>query len=206
LKSVLAKLAGLLAFASQYLMAYGALGLFTIALLDSVMLPLPSGTDAVMLLLSTVRPQLMLLYAAAATLGSVIGCVLLYYISQRAGRRAMARFSIEKQARVKELIDRYDVLALLVACLLPPPFPFKLVVISAGVFRFNIWRFILAITAGRAFRFLLEGYIAVRYGEKAKQILLQYYPVIGLTLAGCAVLAFIGRNVWRRRAAAGADA
>ncbi len=195
------KIANGLGIVSQYLLAYGAFGLFTIALLDSMFLPLPSGTDAVMLLLSTARPQWMLLYAAAATLGSVIGCVMLYYISQRAGSRALARFSLEKQARVKELIDRYDVLAMLVACILPPPFPFKLIVISAGVFRFNIWRFALAIAAGRAFRFLLEGYLAVHYGEQAKDLLAQYYPIIGLCLAALALVAFIGRNLWRRRTA-----
>ncbi len=195
------KIANGLGIVSQYLLAYGAFGLFTIALLDSMFLPLPSGTDAVMILLSTARPQWMLLYAAAATLGSVIGCVMLYYISQRAGSRALARFSLEKQARVKELIDRYDVLAMLVACILPPPFPFKLVVISAGVFRFNIWRFALAIAAGRAFRFLLEGYLAVHYGEQAKDVLAQYYPIIGLCLTALALVAFIGRNLWRRRAA-----
>lgn len=195
------KIANGLGIVSQYLLAYGAFGLFTIALLDSMFLPLPSGTDAVMLLLSTARPQWMLLYAAAATLGSVIGCVMLYYISQRAGSRALARFSLEKQARVKELIDRYDVLAMLVACILPPPFPFKLIVISAGVFRFNIWRFALAIAAGRAFRFLVEGYLAVHYGEQAKDLLAQYYPIIGLCLAALALVAFIGRNLWRRRTA-----
>ncbi len=201
MKWLLHKIANGLGIVSQYLLAYGAFGLFTIALLDSMFLPLPSGTDAVMLLLSTARPQWMLLYAAAATLGSVIGCVMLYYISQRAGSRALARFSLEKQARVKELIDRYDVLAMLVACILPPPFPFKLIVISAGVFRFNIWRFALAIAAGRAFRFLLEGYLAVHYGEQAKDLLAQYYPIIGLCLAALALVAFIGRNLWRRRIA-----
>ncbi|MFN2452875.1 MAG: YqaA family protein [Pyrinomonadaceae bacterium] len=205
MKWLLHKIAKGLTSVSQYLIAYGAFGLFTIALLDSVLLPLPSGTDAVMLLLSAARPQWMLLYAAAATLGSVIGCVMLYYISQRAGKRALSRFSPEKQARVKDWIDRYDVLAVLVACVLPPPFPFKLVVISAGVFRFNVWRFALAVAVGRAFRFLLEGYFAARYGEQAKEVLARYYPVIGLSLAVIVVLAFIGHNVWRRRTAS-ADA
>jgi len=201
LKWLLGKIANGLGVVSGYLIAYGAFGLFAIALLDSLFLPLPSGTDAVMLLLSIARPQWMLLYAATATLGSVIGCVMLYYISRRAGSRALSRFSAEKQTRVKELIERYDVLALLVACVLPPPFPFKLVVISAGVFRFNVWRFALAIAAGRLFRFLLEGYLATRYGERAKDLLAQYYPFIGLCLAALALLIFIGRNLWRRKTA-----
>jgi membrane protein YqaA with SNARE-associated domain len=174
--------------------------LFAIALLDSALIPMAGGPDAVMILLSTARPAWWPIYAAAATLGSVIGCVILYYISRRAGQRALARFSEKKQKRVKEWIDRYDVLSVLVASLLPPPFPFKLFVITAGVFRLDIWRFALAIAAGRAFRYLLEGYLAARYGEHAKDLLARYYPAIGLGLAALIILFFIVRN-WRRRKA-----
>jgi uncharacterized membrane protein YdjX (TVP38/TMEM64 family) len=78
----------------------------------------------------------------------------------------------------------------LVATLLPPPFPFKLFVVTAGVFRFSLVRFMLAIVAGRAFRFLLEGYFAVRYGAEAKAILAKYYPWIGLGLV-VAIVAFV---------------
>jgi membrane-bound acyltransferase YfiQ involved in biofilm formation len=55
----------------------------------------------------------------------------------------------------------------------------------------------LAIIAGRAFRFLLEGYLAIRYGAQAKQILAKYYPWIALGLALLAILLFIGRSVLR---------
>ena len=48
----------------------------------------------------------------------------------------------------------------------------------------------LAIIAGRAFRFLLEGYLAVRYGAQAKEILAKYYPWIGLALV-VAIVAFV---------------
>lgn len=193
------KIAGALAQASQYLLTWGAFGLFTIALLDSAMVPLPGGADAIMILLTTARPAWMVLYALAATAGSVIGCVILYFISRRAGRGALSRFSGEKQARVKELIDRYDVLSVLVASVLPPPFPFKLFVITAGVFRLNLWRFIAAIAAGRIFRFLLEGYLAARYGEQAKELLAHYYPFVGLGLAIVIIAFFAGKNLWRRR-------
>jgi membrane protein YqaA with SNARE-associated domain len=187
---------------SQYLVAYGPFGLFAIALLDSAMIPLPGGPDAVMILLTTNYPSRMLLNTAVATLGSTAGCVILYYLSQRAGRRALARFSPAKQARVKDLIDRYDVLSVLVASVLPPPFPFKLFVVTAGVFRLSVLRFTIAIAIGRAFRYLLEGYLAARYGEHAKELLAQYYPAIGIGLAVLIVIIFIGRNLLRRRAEA----
>lgn len=158
-----------------------------------------------MLLLSTAHPRLMLVYAFLATLGSTIGCVMLYYVSRRAGRRALNKFSEAKQQRVKDLIDRYDVLAVLVASLLPPPFPFKLFVITAGVFRFSVLRFALAIAAGRAFRFLLEGYFAVRYGSQAKQILARYYPWIGLGLAVALIAFFVTRALLKKKQAAAVE-
>lgn len=167
---------------SEYLITFGAFGLFAVALLDSAFVPLPSSADALMLLLSTAHPRWMLLYAFMATAGSALGCWILYAVSRRAGGRALRKFSEAKQKRVKDLIDRYDMASVLVATLLPPPFPFKLFVVTAGVFRFSFTRFMIAIVVGRAFRFLLEGVFAVKYGEEAKAILAMYYPWIGLGL------------------------
>lgn len=183
MKSFLDPITRSLTRVSEYLITFGAFGLFAVALLDSTFVPLPSSADALMLLLSTAHPRWMLLYAFMATAGSALGCWILYLVSRRAGARALRRFSEAKQKRVKALIDRYDMAAVLVATLLPPPFPFKLFVVTAGVFRFSLVRFMIAIVVGRAFRFLLEGYLAVRYGAEAKAILAQYYPWIGLGLA-----------------------
>ncbi|HEY8224747.1 MAG TPA: VTT domain-containing protein [Pyrinomonadaceae bacterium] len=183
---------------SEYLVTYGAFGLFTVALLDSTFVPLPSSADALMLVLSTEHPRWMLLYALMATSGSALGCYILYHISRRAGSRALKRFSEAKQKRVKELIERYDMFAVLVATLLPPPFPFKLFVVTAGVFRFSILRFMIAIIVGRTFRFLLEGFFAVRYGQDAKVILARYYPWIGLGLAAGILLLILFRRLFKR--------
>lgn len=194
------KITGALSKLSQYLVSFGPFGLFTIAFLDSVMIPMPGGVDAVLLLLAASRPSWMLIYVAAATIGSTLGCVVLYRISQRAGKRALVRFSESKQKRVKDLIDRYDVMSVLVASVLPPPFPFKLFVVSSGVFRLNIVRFTVAIAAGRTFRYLLEGYLAASYGEHAKDLLARYYPTIGITLAVLVIVFFIARAFMRHSA------
>ena len=183
MKSFLSPITKALGRFTEYLITFGAFGLFIVALLDSTFVPLPSSADALMLVLSIAHPSWMLLYAFMATSGSALGCLILYLISRRAGARALNRFSEKKQARVKNLIERFDMMAVLVATLLPPPFPFKLFVVSAGVFRFSLVRFMLAIVVGRGFRFLLEGYFAVRYGAEAKEILAKYYPWIGLGLA-----------------------
>ncbi len=187
---------------SEYLVTFGAFGLFAVAVLDSSFVPLPSSADALMLLLSTTHPRWMVVYALIATAGSAVGCWILYVVSRRAGSRALSRFSEAKQKRVKDWIDRYDMFSVLVATLLPPPFPLKLFVITAGVFRFSLPRFITAIVVGRAFRFLLEGYFAIRYGAEAKAILAKYYPWIGLVLAVGVLLYLIMRKVLKKEPAA----
>ncbi|HEX8096653.1 MAG TPA: hypothetical protein VF507_01400, partial [Pyrinomonadaceae bacterium] len=123
----------------------------------------------------------------------------LYYISARAGGRALTRFSEKQQARVKNLIEQYGVLSVLVASLLPPPFPFKLFVVSAGVFRLSVLRFALAVTGGRAVRYLLEAYLAARYGQQAEELFARYYPWIVACLAALVILFFVGRKLWRKR-------
>lgn len=179
---------------SDFFIALGPFGLFAVALLDSALVPLPS-VDALLILLTIANPRLMIVYALLATAGSAIGCVILYYVSRRAGSRALQKFSPAKQKRVKALIDRYDVLSVLVASLTPPPFPFKLFVITAGVFRFSVTRFAMAIIAGRMFRFLLEGYFAIRFGAQASKILAKHYPWIGLGLAVLIIVFFVTRNL-----------
>jgi membrane protein YqaA with SNARE-associated domain len=199
LKWLLRKVTNGLTAVSQFLLAYGAFGLFGIALLDSALIPLPGGPDAVLILLSTAHPARVPLYVLAATLGSAIGCLIFYYISRRAGTGALKRFSPRKQARVKELIDRYDVLSVLVASVLPPPFPFKIFIATAGVFRFSVRRFALAVAVGRGFRYALIGYLAAHYGEHAKELLARYYPYVGLGVAALVVAFYAVRYGLKNR-------
>jgi membrane protein DedA with SNARE-associated domain len=64
----------------------------------------------------------------------------------------------------------------------------------------NVVRFALAIAIGRAVRFLLEGYLAVQYGDRADVLFKFYFPWIGLGLALLIILIFVGRKMWRKRA------
>jgi membrane protein DedA with SNARE-associated domain len=74
-----------------------------------------------------------------------------------------------------------------------------LFVVTAGVFRFSLTRFTIAIMGGRLFRFLLEGYLAIRYGAQAKEVLAKYYPWIGLALVVVIVAVFFFRRSMKRK-------
>lgn len=159
----------------EWLKAFGPFGLFAISLVDSMGIPLPGGPDFVMILLSANTPALMPLYALAATAGSAIGCTLLYLAARRAGVAALKRVSIEKRNSIENLLGRYDLVAVMVPAVLPPPFPFKPFVLCAGVFKLKTWRFVTAIFIGRAVRFLIEGWLAVRFGEGGAKLIIQQH-------------------------------
>lgn len=170
----------------KWLMGLGTLGLFTIALLDSAFVPLPSGPDLVMIGLTVTYPEWMGVYALAATAGSTIGCTLLYLAARRAGVRALRRVSAERRERIENLLGRYDMLALIVPAILPPPFPFKPFVLGAGVFKLKTVRFVIAIFIGRAARFLIEGWLAIEFRDDAWPLIkrhgLKVLAAVGLIL------------------------
>jgi membrane protein YqaA with SNARE-associated domain len=176
------------------LLSYGAVGLGGIAFIDSAMVPLAGGPDGVLMVLVAVAPERTALYVLTATLGSLVGSVVLYGLSRKAGQAALTRIAAQQQIRLRRLMDRYDLLAIMVAVLLPPPFPTKLVVIAAGVFRMRLGRFALGTLMGRALRFSLEGYLTLRFGSQAMMLLKRYS-----LLAVAAVAVFAAVLVWGQR-------
>ncbi len=180
------------------LLAYGAFGLFAITLLDSAFIPIPGGPDAAMIFLSAANPGRMIFYALVATVGSTIGCTILYLIARRAGIVALGRVNPVRRDRIENLLGRYDMLAVMLPAVLPPPFPFKPFVLSAGVFKLKLPRFVLAIFIGRAVRFLIEGWLAIRFGNEALPLIKQHGLKVLLGV-GVLLLVFFAFNYFKRK-------
>jgi len=183
---------------AQWLLALGPLGVLGISLLDSAFVPLPGGPDAAVIALSAARPEWMPLYALAATLGSAIGSTVLYLAARRGGVRVLKGFKPETRERVEGLLGRYDMLAIMVPGVLPPPFPFKVFILSAGVFRLRLPRFLVAIFIGRAARFLIEGLLAVEFGNEALTLFRQQ-GIKAIAAVGCLLLILLGVKYYRMR-------
>jgi membrane protein YqaA with SNARE-associated domain len=181
------------------LIGFGAMGILAVALMDAAFIPLPGGPDVIVMALSHHNHAMMPVYVIAAVVGSTIGSLFLYFLALKGGQAALRKFSAEKRERVEDMINRYDIWALLLAAVLPPPFPFKLFVLSAGAFRMQLWRFIMAMVIGRGIRFLLEGSLAVWYGEQAADIFKIHYPKIGLGIAAAIVVIFLFNSLLKRR-------
>lgn len=180
-------------------LALGGPGLFVIAFLDSSFLSFPQVVDFLLIWLTTQHPERMPYYALLATLGSVSGCFSLYWVARRGGeaflRKRLAAHHVERSLRI---VRRYGLLSVLVPSLLPPPAPFKIFVIGAGVAGVGARDFLLAVAIGRGLRYFGEGFLALWYGERAVAFLAEHAAPLALVLA-TVVLVFGGGYVWWSR-------
>ena len=145
----------------------GAPGLFLISFLDSSVLTFPVINDLLLIELSMQRPARMPLYASMAALGSVLGCVLLFFLARKGGD-ALFRSKVGKRAEtIRIWVEKNGFGGMLIAALLPPPTPFKFFVLAAGVFEMPLISFASAIALARFFRYFGIGYLAMRYGTDA---------------------------------------
>src|SRR5262252_8716581 len=112
----------------------GAPGLFLISFLDSSVLTFPVINDLLLIDLSIQHPARMPLYAFLAALGSVAGCVLLYFIARKGGEALYRKRAGARAEVIRKWVTKNGFGGMLIAALLPPPTPFKFFVFAAGVF------------------------------------------------------------------------
>jgi membrane protein YqaA with SNARE-associated domain len=171
-------------------LALGAPGLFLVAFLDSSILSLPEIADLLVVWMVTRHKSRFVLYALSATVGSIAGCLLLYYIGKKGGDAFVrTRFGDTKVERSLASFRRHGIMAVLIPSLLPPPAPFKIFVLLAGLANISVRNFTIAIAIGRGARYFIEALLALRYGDRAMAFIdrnaaLASVVAVGILLAG----------------------
>jgi membrane protein YqaA with SNARE-associated domain len=168
----------------------GAPGLFLISFLDSSVLTFPVINDLLLIELSIQHPARMPLYATMAALGSLLGCVLLFFLARMAGEAFFHAKAGDHAHAIRHWVENNGFGGVLVAALLPPPTPFKFFVLAAGVFEVPLTSFTSAIALARAFRYFGIGYLAVRYGADAMPYLLAHKLQISVLVIGLVALSY----------------
>ena len=170
----------------------GAPGLYLVAFLDSSFLSLPEITDLLVVWMVTRHPARVVTYVVAATLGSLTGCLVMYSLGRKGGEALIRkRFAPASVKRAMAAFERHGVLVVLIPAILPPPAPFKIFVLLAGIAGISSAKFVIAILIGRGARYLVLGLLAVAYGEQALAYAEAHsfevaMVVIGLLAAGAA--------------------
>jgi membrane protein YqaA with SNARE-associated domain len=195
-------LARLTEFISRFTRGLGGLGLFFVAFLDSSFVPLPGVVDGGILLLAAQTPEHWLYYALAPTIGSMAGSFVLYALARKGGHALLQKsFKEHHVARGLEAFRRHGLLAIVVPAILPPPTPFKLFVLLAGVTDVTPSSFLLANFIGRGFRYGALAYLGHRYGSGAGRLVSANLGRVSLWLAIAVAVGGLVYVLWRRRRA-----
>ena len=182
-----------------FALTLGAPGLFIIAFLDSSFLSLPEINDVLLVWMVTQHKARLPLYVIATTAGSIAGCLVMYYVGRKGGDVLVRkRFRAASVDRAMAAFQRYGVMAVLIPSILPPPAPFKIFVLLAGVAEIGVARFTLTIAVGRGFRYLAEGLLAVWYGDRVLLFLDEHGRAATLVVVALVAVATAGYVVWRK--------
>lgn len=194
-------MARITAWIEAFALSVGGPGLFIIAFLDSSFLSFPEVNDLLIVLMVINHPERMPFYATMATLGSVTGCLALYYVGRRGGHALLQkRFKGGMVERASVLMRKYGAMALIVPALLPPPAPFKIFVLMGGVANIPVRTFVMSIAVGRGVRYFGEGILAVLYGKQALDYIHENSRTVGMVLALLVLAGGVGYYVWKKRA------
>jgi membrane protein YqaA with SNARE-associated domain len=167
-------------------------GVVVMGALDSSMVFfLPLGIDFVVIILSARNPDLFWLYAPLATLGSVLGAGLTFWIGRKVGEHGLSRLIPPKRLkRIEQRVGQKAAVSIAALAIIPPPFPFTAFVLTSGAFRANAWTFFATLAGVRLLRFGVESALAARYGRRVLAIMESqtFTVIVGVMIA----LAVIG--------------
>lgn len=188
----------------RFFLRLGIFGLFLLSALDSSFLVLPFGNDVLLIaLVSSDRSSLKWIgYVLVSAIGSIAGVFVIDLIMRKAGEKGLERFvSAKKIEKFKAKMENKAGVTVFVATLLPPPFPFTPVVMTASALQTPKVKLLGAVFTGRLVRCTVEALLALYFGRK----LIAYinsdvvtYFVYGL-IAVAAVLSTLSLITWLRR-------
>jgi membrane protein YqaA with SNARE-associated domain len=148
-------------------------GAFVLAALDaSLLVFMPFGIDALVIYLVARDQSLFWLYPVLATLGSLTGAAITYWIGFKAGEVGLHRLVPEPGlTRIRERVKQKGAVALAVPAVLPPPFPLTPFILACGGLQVTRVLFFATFGAMRLIRFSAAAVLARLYGRGILQVL-----------------------------------
>jgi membrane protein YqaA with SNARE-associated domain len=192
----------------RWLMSFGALGVFFVAIIDSsvIPLPLPGSTDLLLLLLASQRGSTVisaLWLASSAFAGSLLGGYFAWSAGRKGGEVTLERYIPTRYLRrITGWVQRHGPWSVAVAAILPPPIPLTPFVIAAGALKVTRAKFLIAFAVARSIRYGFLAWLGLTYGRHIVRVwqanLSGWSHIILWSYSGL-VLAGILFGIWKYR-------
>lgn len=177
----------------------GGPGLIVLGILDNTpIVSAPAGSvDVIVILLSAHQHQSWAYYALMATVGEVLGGYIAYRLAEKGGRVMLEKKLGKPRAqKFYKAFEKHGFLTVLAGAVLPPPFPFTPVLMTAGVLQYPHKKFLSALTAGRAVRFFGIAYLGRTYSQQLIDFFSRFYRPMLYLLIALAVLGAVGATIY----------
>lgn len=173
----------------------GGVGLLLLGMLDSSFLFMPLGNDLLIVALTARHHEHWLYYVLMAAVGSTAGVAFTTWVSRKGGEKGLQQS--KKMDYVKSQVEKNAGVALAVASLMPPPFPFTPFVIVAGALSYPMPKMLAIIATCRAARFTIEALLALHYGRRIIQ--LAQAPWLQQSIIALVVISIAGSawSIWK---------
>jgi|GEM_PF-601958 len=169
-----------------------------VAIVDSSFFSLPEGNDILLVAFVYLKPYWTIWFVFISAVGSLIGSLMLFSMGRKGGDLLIRkRFSAAVVVRTRVWFEKYDIWAILVPCVLPPPMPFKLFVIMAGVLKFSYTRFSVAVFLGRIIRYGTWGVLTVIFRDQIQVFMREHLLALGMAVI--LLLLLTGLSFWLYR-------
>lgn len=161
------------------LINYGIFGVIISAFCEAIFMPIPM--ELVFIPIALINPQKAFLYSLVLILFSTLGSIAGYFIGKSAGRTILYRLISEKTLiKVENLYNENAFLTILTSTF--TPIPYEAYVLSAGIFKVNLLRFLLAAVISRLMRYIPEGILITLYGTNLINSFKNYALTIGIII------------------------
>jgi len=178
------------------LVALGPMGVFFLALIDSIGIPLPGGVDTLLVVVASQEPTTGYLCAALATLGSLIGSMILFLVSRRGGQKYLEKVAQGPAGtKFRRWFSRYGLVTVFVPSISVIPLPMKPFVACAGVLGVRPLPFVITILAARIPRYFFLAWMGQTVGKDAGLWIKAHTLEFALGLGGIALALFIGARM-----------
>ncbi|MDP2638447.1 MAG: YqaA family protein [Candidatus Levybacteria bacterium] len=171
---------------------YAKPSLFALAFAESSFFPIPP--DVLLIAMTVARRHKWWIFASLATVGSVLGGIVGYYIGlglyEGVGKPIIEFYHLGKFFEVvQERYSENTFLAVFTAAF--TPIPFKMFTIAGGIFNVSMAEFIVGAIMGRGGRFFAVALLLRIFGSKISNLIEKYFDIFSLVFMALLIGGFL---------------
>ncbi|MBU3925926.1 VTT domain-containing protein [Patescibacteria group bacterium] len=166
--------------------------LFAVAFAEASFFPIPP--DILIIAILLINSKRWIFYAGLTTIASVLGALLGYLIGwgfyETIGSHIIQIYNLQNLVDIiGREFSQHAFFTIFTAAF--TPIPFKIITISAGIFKISLWKMVIASIVGRGLRYFTVAFMVKVFGKKLNSFIYKYFNIFSIIVILVILLAFL---------------